>query len=125
MIRWTAEWFDPNIDIRTRRSRELSPISTAGGQTNSTVRKKGEAVIKQQQDKRLQQTRAWILQAFNELIFKRNYADLRTGNIIRRAGVGRSTFYEHFRNKDAVLITSAEWILIALADAMTDAASPH
>ncbi len=82
-------------------------------------------MIKQQQDKRLQRTRAWIVQAFNELIFKRSYADLRTDNIIKRAGVGRSTFYEHFRNKDAVLLHSAEWILSAIADAVTDLGSPH
>ena len=36
------------------------------------------------------------------------------------AGVGRSTFYEHFRNKDDVLRHSASNILAILANAVTD-----
>jgi AcrR family transcriptional regulator len=78
-------------------------------------------MTKRQQDKRFLRTRAWIVQAFNELIFKRAYGGLRTDNIIKRAGVGRSTFYEHFRNKDEVLVHSVSWILAALADAVTEA----
>jgi AcrR family transcriptional regulator len=78
-------------------------------------------MTRRQQDKRTLRTRAWIVQAFNELIFKRTYSGLPTDYIIKRAGVGRSTFYEHFRNKDEVLLHSVSWILSALADAVTDA----
>jgi AcrR family transcriptional regulator len=78
-------------------------------------------MIRRQQDKRFLRTRAWIVQAFNELIFKRAYAGLRIDNIIKRAGVGRSTFYEHFRSKDEVLLHSVAWILTTLADAVTEA----
>jgi AcrR family transcriptional regulator len=74
-----------------------------------------------QQDKRYLRTRTWIVQAFNELIFRRSYAGLRIDSIIKRAGVGRSTFYEHFRNKDEVLLHSASWVLTTLADAVSDA----
>src|SRR5882757_388845 len=89
---------------------------------NSTVRKeRGGAMTRRQQDKRSLRTRAWIVQAFNELIFKRTYSALPTDYIIKRAGVGRSTFYEHFRNKDEVLLDSVSWILSAFADAVTDA----
>jgi AcrR family transcriptional regulator len=82
-------------------------------------------MTERQQDKRRLRTRAWIVQAFNELIFKRAYAGLRTDYIIKRAGVGRSTFYEHFRNKDEVLLHSVSWILTALADAVTDAGNVY
>jgi AcrR family transcriptional regulator len=89
---------------------------------NSTVRKKnGNTMTQRHQDKRSLRTRAWIVQAFNELIFKRTYSALPTDFIIKRAGVGRSTFYEHFRNKDEVLLHSVSWILSAFADAVTDA----
>jgi AcrR family transcriptional regulator len=77
-------------------------------------------MTKRQQDKRSLRTRTWIVQAFNELIFKRTYSGLPTDYIIKRAGVGRSTFYEHFRNKDDVLLHSVSWILSAFADAVTD-----
>jgi AcrR family transcriptional regulator len=78
-------------------------------------------MTKRQHDKRFLRTRTWIVQAFNELIFKGAYSRLQTDSIIKRAGVGRSTFYEHFRNKDEVLLRSVSWILSTLADAVTDA----
>src|SRR5689334_9233276 len=74
-----------------------------------------------QQDKRFRSIRSWIVQAFNELMFKKRYTDLRTDQIIKHAGVGRSTFYEHFRNKDQLLVHSASALLAVLADAVTDA----
>jgi AcrR family transcriptional regulator len=90
---------------------------------NTTVRNKGEGTLPQRQPcKRSIRTRAWIVQAFNELIFKRAYSGLPTDKIIKREGVGRSTFYEHFRNKDEVLLHSMSWILSAFADAVIDAA---
>jgi AcrR family transcriptional regulator len=82
-------------------------------------------MTQRQQDKRSLRTRAWIVQAFNELIFKRTYAALPTDYIIKRAGVGRSTFYEHFRNKDEVLLHSVSGILSAFADAVTDAGNSY
>jgi AcrR family transcriptional regulator len=82
-------------------------------------------MTKCQHDKRVLRTRTWIVQAFNELIFRRNYSGLATDTIIKLAGVGRSTFYEHFRNKDEVLVHSVRWILSALADAVTDAGSMY
>ncbi len=39
------------------------------------------------------------------------------GEVSRRAGVGRSTFYEHFRGKDEVLRQAMTPILAPLADA--------
>src|SRR5262249_2569960 len=72
-------------------------------------------------DKRFHRTRSWIVQAFNELLFKRGYAALGTHFISKRAGVARSTFYEHFRNKEELLLHSAASLLAILADAVTDA----
>jgi AcrR family transcriptional regulator len=73
-----------------------------------------------ERDLRFLRTHGWILRAFNELIFKRAYAGLSTANIIKRAGVGRSTFYEHFRNKDEVLLQSVSRILATLADSVLE-----
>ena len=46
--------------------------------------KSGGTMTKRKHDKRFLRTRAWIVQAFNELIFKRTYAGLPTDYIIRR-----------------------------------------
>ncbi|MBX9575312.1 MAG: TetR/AcrR family transcriptional regulator; helix-turn-helix transcriptional regulator [Caulobacteraceae bacterium] len=51
------------------------------------------------------------------LIFTRRYGDIRTAELIEAAGVGRSTFYEHFRSKDDVLVAIIDPIFTPLADA--------
>ncbi len=56
-----------------------------------------------------------IFNALTALIFKRRYDAIRTADLIEAAGVGRSTFYEHFRNKDDVLVTMIDPIFTPLA----------
>lgn len=66
-------------------------------------------------------TRSWIVTAFNRLVLGRRYETLSVGEVSRRAGVGRSTFYEHFRDKDDVLRQAIGPILAPLADAAVGA----
>lgn len=68
-------------------------------------------------DRRTQRTRKAISDAFVGLLFSRRYSAIRTADIIEAAGVGRSTFYEHFRNKDDVLVAVIEPLFTPLADA--------
>lgn len=63
------------------------------------------------------QTREWIIGAFNHLLLTRGYVGIRTADIIRRAGVGKSTFYEHFHSKEDVLRTSVAFLLEVFVDA--------
>lgn len=65
----------------------------------------------------MKRTRAAIFDALIRLIFERRYDTIRTADVIEAAGVGRSTFYEHFRNKDEVLLAVIEPVLIPLAAA--------
>ncbi|MBV8370867.1 MAG: TetR/AcrR family transcriptional regulator [Candidatus Eremiobacteraeota bacterium] len=69
-------------------------------------------------DRRVARTRALVLGAFYELIVERNYDGFGAGDVIERAGVGRSTFYEHFQNKDDVFEQSVAQPLGALAEAL-------
>ena len=69
-------------------------------------------------NRQTRKTRAALLEAFGELVLERRYGDIRVADIIRRADVGRSTFYEHFRDKDDVLRQSVSGMLTALADAV-------
>lgn len=68
-------------------------------------------------DRRTQRTRKAISDAFLGLLFSRRYSAIRTADVIDAAGVGRSTFYEHFRNKDDVLVAVIEPLFTPLADA--------
>jgi AcrR family transcriptional regulator len=51
-------------------------------------------------------SRALLLRAFAELVQTRRYDDIKVSDIIRRANISRSTFYEHFRGKDDLLSSS-------------------
>ncbi len=55
------------------------------------------------EDARALATRRNIDRAFVELIHRRVYDRLRVGDITRKAGVGRSTFYAHYTSKDDLL----------------------
>lgn len=67
-------------------------------------------------DSRAQRTRMAVFGAFRDLVLSRRYDDIRVADIIDRAVVGRSTFYEHFNSKDDVLLTSIEPLFAVLAD---------
>ena len=68
-------------------------------------------------DRRKVRTRQAIMGAMTQLMFTRRYGAIRTVDLIEAAGVGRSTFYEHFRNKDEVLVALVDPLFSPLADA--------
>lgn len=67
-------------------------------------------------DRREDRTERALLEAFGGLVVRSRYGEIRVRDILERADVGRSTFYEHYRDKDEVLRTSLAPPLSALAD---------
>ncbi|WP_339346844.1 helix-turn-helix domain-containing protein [uncultured Sphingomonas sp.] len=66
-----------------------------------------------------------IIDAFAALAVERRYP-IRVADLIARAGVGKSTFYEHFRGKDDVMLAAMQPIVLALATAASGrAARPY
>lgn len=59
-------------------------------------------------DPRKRRTRQDLLASFLSLAMSRRYQDIRVADILDRASVSRSTFYEHFGSKDEVLAASFE-----------------
>jgi AcrR family transcriptional regulator len=59
-------------------------------------------------DKRVQRTLNDLRQALLSLIAERGYEPLTVQDILDRAGVGRATFYLHYRGKDDLLRRSLE-----------------
>ncbi|MDP9868557.1 MULTISPECIES: TetR/AcrR family transcriptional regulator [Streptosporangium] len=59
-------------------------------------------------DRRVRRTRQAIQRALIELILDKGYDQVTVSDLIRRADVGRSTFYAHFDSKQAVLLANLD-----------------
>ena len=68
-------------------------------------------------DRRVRRTRRAIFDAFRDLVLSRRYDEIRIGDILDAADIGKSTFYEHFSNKDDVLLSSIEPLFDVLVEA--------
>lgn len=54
-------------------------------------------------DRRQKKTRTAIFQAFISLLSEKSYHEITVEQVIRRADVGRATFYAHFETKEFLL----------------------
>lgn len=66
-------------------------------------------------NRRSQRTRAALKAAFIELVLSRGYQPVTVTDIIRRANVGRSTFYLHYAGKEALLSDGLDYPCRGLA----------
>jgi AcrR family transcriptional regulator len=62
-------------------------------------------------DARVQRTRDQLGTALIQLIVEKPINDVTVQDVLDRAGVGRSTFYLHFRDKDDLLVSQLEMFL--------------
>lgn len=74
-------------------------------------------------DTRSQKSWHKIRLAFEELVLSKRYDAITTSEIIERAGVARSTFYEHFLNKEDILGKSLYPPLMVLAKSVNEDSS--
>jgi AcrR family transcriptional regulator len=80
-----------------------------------------------QQDRRIRRTRRLLIEALLALIMEKGYSKITVQDILDRADVGRSTFYAHFRDREALLVACFDNVraeLRAQIDAMTPGAAP-
>lgn len=54
-------------------------------------------------DRRVKRTRDLVFEAFGRLLKRKEYSQITVGDILKEANIGRSTFYENFKDKDCVL----------------------
>lgn len=70
-----------------------------------------------QPDRRARRSRAAILSAFVRLLGERRWEAIRIEDIAEAADVARSTFYQHFGSKEALLLASMQPMLDVLGNA--------
>src|SRR4051812_15011818 len=79
-------------------------------------------------DRRVRRTRRNLTDALIGLILERGYEAITVQDILDRADIGRSTFYAHFRDKDALLLSCFDDLREDLCrdlDTMTSGLQPH
>jgi AcrR family transcriptional regulator len=57
-----------------------------------------------QHDRRVRRTRRLLIEALIALIMEKGYSKITVQDILDRADIGRSTFYAHFRDREALLV---------------------
>ena len=78
---------------------------------SETVSQRRDLERQSQRDERVRRTRARIDAAFVQLLHRRAYGDIRVSDIVKKAGVGRPTFYAHFATKDDLLRSQFERVV--------------
>jgi AcrR family transcriptional regulator len=82
--------------------------------------KEGGAKVKQQKaDRRSQRTYHLVSSAFAELLVEKPYDEILVQDILDRAGIGRTTFYAHYFDKEDVLDSMTEQILSMFTHQLT------
>lgn len=76
-------------------------------------------------DRRIEKTRTAIYQALSDLLQEKKYANITIQEIIDRANVGRTTFYQHFTDKDTLLSSCIETIFESFSEHLTEQVPPE
>jgi AcrR family transcriptional regulator len=72
-------------------------------------------VKQDKQDRRSQRTRRLVISAMMELLLEKQYHAITVQDLLDRAGIGRSTFYTHYFDKEDVLASIATQMLEMLS----------
>jgi AcrR family transcriptional regulator len=71
--------------------------------------------MRDKQDRRSQRTRHLLGEALVALIREKDYNTITVSDIIERANVGRSTFYAHYHDKDALFVGELDRVIEILS----------
>jgi AcrR family transcriptional regulator len=77
------------------------------GKTQSS-RKKSAPAAARKTDRRVRRTRNVLGDALIELMHEKPFDEIKVQHVLDRAGVGRSTFYSHYRDKDDLFLSDAD-----------------
>lgn len=70
-------------------------------------------------DRRVQRTRDRLGDALVELLVEKPFDDITVQDVLNRAGISRSTFYSHFRDKNDLFLSDADEFFEGMATALS------
>jgi AcrR family transcriptional regulator len=65
-------------------------------------------MVEKNEDRRIMRTRKFLQEALLALILEKGYEEVTIQDVLDRANVGRSTFYAHFQDKEALFLSEFE-----------------
>src|SRR4051794_24642300 len=71
------------------------------------------------EDRRVRRTRDRLGDALVELLIQKPFDDITVQEVLDRAGVSRSTFYTHFRDKNDLFLSDSDEFLEGMATALS------
>jgi AcrR family transcriptional regulator len=75
--------------------------------------------------RRSARTREALVEVHNRLVLERGKRQIKVGDIVNEAGVGRSTFYDHYASVDDIHLQALARPLAMLADAAVGRGEPE
>ena len=84
---------------------------------NQTVKSKDKP--KRKLDARVKRTRDQLGSALIQLIIEKSVNNVTVQDVLDRSGVGRSTFYLHYRDKDDLLVSQLEMFLEMMSTSLS------
>ncbi len=75
--------------------------------------------LNKKEDQRVRRTRDRLGDALMELLVQKPFDDITVQDVLARAGVSRSTFYTHYRDKNDLFLSDAEDFFEAMATALS------
>jgi AcrR family transcriptional regulator len=77
------------------------------------------ADLEKKEDRRVQRSRDRLGDALVELLLEKTFDEITVQEVLDRAGVSRSTFYAHYRDKNDLFLSDAEDFFESMATALS------
>lgn len=97
----------------------MSGVKQPRNRTKKAAVSRKSTPARPKMDRRVRRTRDALGDALVALMQEKPFDDIKVQDVLDRAGVGRSTFYAHFRDKDDLFMSDAEDFFEAMATALS------
>lgn len=97
-----------------------NPLGQKGEKCFMELSEKQRKALKRSNAENREITREAIQGALFQLLERMPYAEIRPTDIIRRAGVSRSSFYHNYRSKDDIIIERLDLPIRSFRDCLSD-----